>query len=66
MKVGDLVKLNPEFYPREENHVGVLIEKRAAKRWNGKSTYKWVVMIKDRIHPYYIEQEDMELVDESR
>ena len=66
MKVGDLVKLNPEFYPREENHVGVLIEKVLSNKWNGVPTNKWIVMIKDRIHPYYIEQEDMELFNESR
>jgi len=66
MKPGDMIKLNPEFYPREENYVGVLIEKHAGRKWNGKTISKWVVMIKDRIHPYYIDQDDMEIVNESR
>ena len=66
MKVGDMVKLDPEYYPREENYVGVLIAKVLSKKCNGKPTTNWVIMMRDRIHQYCIDQEDMELVDESR
>ena len=66
MKVGDLIKLDPEYYPREENYVGVLIENVLGNKWNGVPTINWGIMIRDRIHPYCIDQEDMELVDESR
>jgi len=59
MKVGDLVRLDPELYRREKGYVGLLLHLTPV-------TGKWMVMIKDRVHPYYIDEEDMEVVNESR
>ena len=58
--MGDLVRLDPELYVREKGYVGLLL-----RRWP-LVTGKWMVMIKDRVHPYYIDEEDMEVVNESR
>ena len=61
MKVGDLVRLDPELYAREKDCVGQVLE-RAAVHF-GK---RWIVMIKGRVHPYYIDEKDMEVVSETR
>ena len=57
MKVGDLVRLDPEIYVREKGCIGQLLE-RAPVHFGEK----WIVMIKDRVHPYYIDRKDMEAV----
>ena len=62
MKVGDMVKLNPEFYVREKNYTGILVEKAESTRL--RSHKKWIVMIRGRIHPYFIDQTDMEVINE--
>lgn len=61
MKTGDLVRLDPEIYVREKGCVGQVLE-RAPTHFGEK----WIVMIKGRVHPYYISEEDMEIVSESR
>lgn len=61
MKTGDLVKLDPEIYVREKGYVGQVLE-RAPTHFGER----WIVMIKGRVHPYYINEEDMEIVSESR
>ena len=61
MKVGDLVRLDPEIYVREKGYVGQLLE-RAPTHFGEK----WIVLIKDRVHPYYINEEDMQVINESR
>lgn len=67
MKVGDLIKVDYEFYPRLEGKSGVLVEKRA---WSElllqEGRAGWVVMIDGRVHPYTIAEENMELVNEDR
>ena len=55
MQPGDLVKLDPELYPREKDDVGVLVE--VAPERNG---VQWIVMIRGRLHPFYIDEKDME------
>ena len=59
MTVGDLIKVDHFLYPKLEGHVGVLVE----VLYGGKS---WVVYIGDRIHPYTIVDDDMEVISESR
>ncbi len=54
MKVGDLVKLCPEGYPRYKDFTGVLIEQRF--------TGRWIVMVNGRFHSFVIDEADMELV----
>ena len=61
IKVGDLVRLDPELYVRERGCVGQVLE--PAPVHFGE---KWIVMIKDRVHPYYIDEKDMEKISESR
>ena len=58
MKAGDLIKLDPELYIREKNDTGILVERAPVK-------LHWVVMIRGRIHPYYIDEEDMVVINES-
>ena len=73
MKVGDIVRLDPKLYAREKDYVGQLIEGAPAGKLQiaGYSGYfatspRWIVMIKDRIHPYYIAENDMAVINESR
>lgn len=61
MKIGDLVRLDPEVYVREKGCIGQLLEQAPVHFGE-----KWIVMIKDRVHPYYINEEDMEVVNEGR
>jgi hypothetical protein len=58
VKVGDLIKVDCELYPRLKEKSGVLVEKRYAA---GAST-TWIVMIGGRLHPYVISEEDMEVI----
>ena len=61
MKVGDLVRLDPELYVREKGCVGQVIERAPTSLEK-----KWIVLIKGRVHPYYIVEDDMEVINESR
>ncbi len=61
MKVGDLVRLDPELYVREKGYVGQVIERAPTSLEK-----KWIVLIKGRVHPYYIVEDDMEMISESR
>ena len=61
MKVGDLVKLDPEVYTREKGCVGQLLD-RAPVHFGER----WIVMINDRVHPYFINEKDMEVVSAGR
>ena len=61
MKVGDLVGLDPELYVRERGCVGQILE-RAPTHFGEK----WIVMIKGRVHPYYIDGKNMTVLNESR
>ncbi len=61
MKVGDLVRLDPEIYAREDGFIGQILE-RAPVHFGER----WIVMIKNRVHPYYIDEKDMEVISESR
>ena len=63
MKIGDLVRLDPELYVREKGYIGQLLERAQPRTGLGK---KRIVMIKDRVHPYYIAEDDMEVISESR
>jgi hypothetical protein len=61
MKSGDLVKIDCYLYPRLKDKVGILVEK-APERVN----VQWIVSIANRLHPFYIDEKDMELVNASR
>jgi hypothetical protein len=61
MKSGDLVTLDPEIYVREKGYVGQLLE-RAPTHFGER----WIVLIKGRVHPYYVDGSDMEVIGESR
>ena len=54
MKIGDLIEVDSFLYPRLKSKTGVLI-KEAPER-EGK---QWIVFIMDRVHPYYIDENDM-------
>ena len=73
MKVGDIVRLDPERYIVEKDYVGQIIERAPVGTLlaAGYSGYfsggpRWIVLIKDRIHPYYIAENDMAVINESR
>ena len=57
MQVGDLVQIDGYLYPQYKDKLGVIVESFR----NG-----WIVMIDGRLHPYKIDEEDMEVHDESR
>lgn len=61
MKPGDLVKVDGYLYPRLKGCVGMLVEK-APRRID----VQWIVSISGRLHPYYIGEQDMELVNGGR
>ncbi|MAI58229.1 MAG: hypothetical protein CML56_04515 [Rhodobacteraceae bacterium] len=61
MKTGDLVKVDGYLYPRLKGKIGMLVEK-APLRFN----VQWIVSIAGRPHPFYIGEEDMEVISESR
>jgi hypothetical protein len=61
MKIGDLVELDPELYVREKGYVGQILE-RAPVHFGER----WVVLIKGRVHPYSIDEEDMRVINENR
>ena len=61
MKVGDLIRLDPELYVREKGCVGQVIERAPTSPFT-----LWIVLIKGRVHPYYIAEDDMEVISESR
>lgn len=57
MKVGDLVQIDGYLYPQYKDKLGVIVESFR----NG-----WIVMINGRLHPYKIDEDDMEVHDGSR
>ena len=59
MKPGDLVKVDDHLYPRLKGLVGMLVE-RAPPRID----VQWIISIAGRLHPFYIGEEDMEVVNE--
>ena len=54
MSPGDLVTLCPELYPRHKGKLGILIERAPMRRG-----VQWIVMINNRINPYYVDEGDM-------
>jgi len=60
MKVGDLVKLNEEYYPEYKGLFGMLTEKKAAS--GPGLAPMWQVMVDGRIHSFYVPSEDLEVV----
>jgi len=58
VKIGDLVWVDGDLYPRLKKEVGMLVELRMPR--------SWIVMIAGRLHPFVISQEDMELASASR
>ena len=58
MRVGDLVKLEDVGYPQYRGKLGVLVERRY--------TGRWIVMIGSVLHPYVVDETDMELINENR
>jgi len=59
MKVGDIITLSPNDYPRYRGLAGVLVEE--------KYIDKWVVFINGRIHPFIVHSFDIvRLTNESR
>ncbi len=54
---GTMVSLCPDLYGRFAGQVGVLVEMAPKRRG-----IQWIVMIGGRVHPYYIDEEDMSLV----
>ena len=61
MKVGDLVQLDGYLYPQYKGKLGVIVEPFPTQGPPG-----WIVMIKGRLHPYKITEDDMEVYDENR
>jgi|LWDU01.1.fsa_nt_gi hypothetical protein len=59
MKDGDLVKLCSLGYPQHKGKIGMLIEQV-------ELLGRWIVMIGGVLHPYVVDERDMELRDESR
>ena len=62
MSVGDLVQLCPGRYPQYTGLTGVLIDYGT----HASRSIPWVVMINGAIHPTYVFQLEMELVNENR
>lgn len=55
---GDLVTVDGDLYPRLKGLTGVLIERAPIR-----AGVQWIVMIMNRMHPFYIDENDMKLVD---
>ena len=60
MKVGDLVKLNEEYYPEYKGLFGMLTEKKAAS--GPGLAPMWQVMVDGRNHSFYVPSEDIEVI----
>jgi|10_taG_2_1085330.scaffolds.fasta_scaffold39763_5 hypothetical protein len=58
MKVGDLVKLNDVDYPQFRDKVALIVEVRLSDRF--------VVSVGDKIHPYFVHKNSIEVLNESR
>ncbi len=59
---GDLVRLDSGSYPQYAGLTGVLIDYGV----HASSSIPWQVMIDGRLHPFYVNQNEMELVSENR
>lgn len=57
MKIGDLISLDGYLYPQYKDRLGVIVDSHL----DG-----WIVMISGRLHPYKIDEDDMEARDECR
>jgi hypothetical protein len=57
MKVGDLVKLNDVDYPQYRGKVALIIEVRPSDRF--------VVSVGDKIQPYFVYKDSIEVLNES-
>jgi len=57
LKVGDLVTVDGYLYPRLKGAVGILVRNH---HFGGREC-KWIVHIGGRLHPYAIDESDMEL-----
>ena len=58
MKVGDLIKLNDVDYPQYRDKVALIVEVRHSDRF--------VVSVGDKIHPYFVYKNSIEVLNESR
>lgn len=61
MQIGDLVRLDEWQYPQYKGALGVVTGSRdhALER-------RWKVYIKGRLHPYFVDENALEVVNESR
>ena len=57
MKIGDLVKFSEECYPEYKGLIGMLTGKEHSVDHVGG--YRWQVMVRGRIHPFYVPSEDI-------
>jgi len=62
VKIGDLVKLCEIGYPQYVGLLGILVRCGSSP---APST-PWVVMINGKLHTFYINEDDMEAINESR
>lgn len=63
MKAGDLVKFDECYYPQYEGELGLLVRKRADLVRHGRDP-EWQVWVKGRVHPFYVDEEEMQVVGE--
>lgn len=57
MKVGDLVKFkDPDDYPQYRGKLALIVEERLVDRF--------VVMVSDKLHPYFVHRIALEVVSE--
>jgi hypothetical protein len=64
VKVGDLVKLCEIGYPQYVGLLGILV--RGGVGIGSAPSTPWVVMINGKLHTFYINEDDMEAINESR
>ena len=57
MKIGDLVKFSEECYPEYKGLIGMLTEKKLVNG-TGRGPM-WQVMVRGRVHPFYVRSEDI-------
>jgi len=60
MQIGDLIRFDERYYPQYRGFLGVLV------RLAPHAVQGWVVMVGGRLHPFYITEDEMEVVNESR
>ena len=54
MKEGTLAVLDHDLYGRFGDHLALLVERAPVRK--GK---QWVVLIKGKVHPFYVDEEDI-------